>query len=218
MDIRNISQENINKNIEYQKQNMTKQDLEDANIGLSSVDKNNDGKTSGIEMYKSWSATCSRIFEGNSIFQQRGEEISVQIGEIYSRYAGNDGYLDEYEYNAALQSEEMGTLLQEYWEMKDIVEAQNGEDVLGLGWYDSNCDGDVSSVEVYKVKSELYSKIYEDDKEKSQKADAIAQKQAEILRKYEGDDGVLSPEEYAEALKSSEYKKTISELQSLRLL
>lgn len=215
MNIGELSQENINKNIEYQKQNMTKQEVEDCNIGLSSVDKNNDGKTSGIEMYKKWSETCSSIFEGNSIFQQRGEEISVQIGELYSRYAGNDGYLDEYEYNAALQSDEMGVLLQEYWEMCDIVDAQNGEDVFGLGWYDSNCDGDVSSVEVYKKKTELYSKKYDDNKEKSQKADEIAQKQAEILRKFEGDDGVLSAEEYAEALRSSEYKRTISELQNL---
>lgn len=215
MNIKDISQDTIKNNIEYQKQNMTKKDVEECNIGLSFADYNNDGQTSGIEMYKDWSKTCSNVFEGNSAFQERGEEISIQIGEIYSRYAGDDGVLDAYEYNAALQSDEMSTLLKEYWDMMDIMDAQNGKEVLGLGWYDSNNDGNVSSVEVYKEKSELYSEIYANNKEKSKKAEEIAQKQAEILRKFEGDDGVLSAEEYTEAIKSSEYKKTISELQDL---
>lgn len=215
MNISNISKQTIEKNIEYQKQNMTEEDVKDCSIGLSYADKNNDGETSGVEMYKSWSKTCSNVFEGNDAFLERGEEISVQIGEIYSRYAGEDGVLDEYEYNAALQSDEMNTLLSEYWDMKNTMDAQNGEEVLGLGWYDSNNDGNVSSIDVYKEKTELYSDIFGDNKEKSQKADEIAQKQAEILNKYAGDDGVLNAEEYAQAVKSSEYRETIFDLQNL---
>ncbi len=214
MDVSKISQGTINGNIENAKKYMNEQDIADCNEGLSYVDQNGDGKTSAIEMYKNWSNTCNWLFEGNEAFQTRGEELSIQIGEIYARYAGEDGALDAYEYNAALQSDEMGVLLEQYWEMANIVEAKEN-DVRGLGWYDSNNDGKTSAVDVYKSKSDLYSKVFENNEESKVKAEDIAQRQAEILSKFAGDDGVLSSEEFAEAVDSLEYKKTVREYMDL---
>ena len=88
-------------------------------------------------------------------------------------------------------------------------------DVRGLGWYDSNNDGKTSAVDVYKSKSELYEKVFENNKESQKKAQDIAMKQAEILSKFAGDDGVLSSEEFAEAVDSLEYKKTVREYMDL---
>ena len=215
MDISKISQGTINGNIENAKKYMNEQDIADCNIGLGYVDKNEDGKTSAIEMYKNWSDTCASIFSGNEAFAARGEEIATQVGELYTRYAGKDGVLDAYEYNAGLQSDEMGVLLEQYWEMKNIVDAQNGEEVKGLGRYDSNYDGKTTSVDVYKSKSDLYEQVFAGNEKSKVKAEEIAQKQAEILSKFAGDDGVLSSEEFAEAVDSLEYKKTVREYMDL---
>ncbi len=215
MDVSKISQQTINKNIENAKKYMTEQDVEECNIGLGYADSNRDGSTTGIDMYKEWSSTCEFVFEGNEEFAARGEEISMEIGEIYSRYAGSDGKLDAYEYNAALQSDEMGVLIDEYWEMKNTIEAQNGEDVPGLNRYDSDNDGDVSTIELFKERSEINSRIFEDDEEKEAQVQEIVQKQAEIISKYAGDDGVISSEEYTQAVQSAEYQETLAKYKKL---
>ena len=68
-------------------------------------------------------------------------------------------------------------------------------------------DGKTSTIDVYKSKSNLYSNIFADNKENAAKAEEIAQQQSEILAKYAGEDGVLSSEEYSEAVQTSEYKR-----------
>ena len=219
MDISKISQSTINNNIKETKEWMDTTECgakakEQCEQGLFYADNNGDGKTTGIDMYKKWSETCNFAFQGNDAFLEKGEEIATSIGELYSRYAGEDGVLDAYEYDAALQSDEMGVLIEQYWEMNNIVRAEKGEDIA-LNWYDSNNDGDTSSVEVYKSKSDLYSNVFSDDKVKAKQADDIAQKQAEILSKYEGDDGKLSSEEFTQAVNSFEYKRTVAEYNKL---
>lgn len=214
MDVSKISQSTINNNIKKTKEWMDNSECgakakEQCKKGLFYSDNNQDGKTTGIDMYKDWSETCKFVFQGNDTFLKKGEEIATDIGEIYSRYAGDDGVLDEYEYDAALQSDEMGILLEQYWEMKNITEAQNGEEVVGLVWYDANYDEKVTATDVYKSKSNLYSNIFADNKENAAKAEEIAQQQSEILAKYAGEDGVLSSEEYSEAVQTSEYKQTL---------
>lgn len=209
MDVSQISQSTINNNIKNAKKYMSKQDVADCKEGLFYADNNQDGKTTGIDMYKEWSETCNSVFQGNDTFIKRGQELATDIGEIYSRYAGDDGVLDAYEYNAALQSDEMDVLLQQYWEMKNITDAQNGEEVLGLGWYDSNYDENVTATDVYKSKTDLYSKVFEENEDNTAKAEQIAQKQSEILAKFAGEDGVLSSDEFSEAVQTSEYKQTV---------
>ena len=110
----------------------------------------------------------------------------------------------------------MDVLIEQLWEMKALVEAENGEtDKNTLSHYDVNWNGDVSTIEIYKSKSDLYSKVFENNEESQKKAQDIAMKQAEILSKYAGDDGVLSSEEFAEAVDSLEYKKTVREYMDL---
>lgn len=216
MNIGKISQDSINENIQNMKRSMSEQDIEDCNIGLSNSDQNGDGYTSGIEIYKSFSKICSNLFSENEELQAHGEELSLQIGEIYSRYAGEDGMLDAYEYNAALQSDEMSVLLNEYWEMKDFAEASKGENAIGLLHHDINNDDKTSAVEIYQDKIDLYSKVFEDDEKKQKEAEEIALTQSEILSKYAGSDGVLNQEEYSRALRSEAYGKTMTQYLELK--
>jgi hypothetical protein len=219
MGIGNISQNTIKQNIDNAKKFMSQQDVNECKIGLNGADANGDGKASGVEMYKSWSETCKDVFAGNDAFLKRGEEIAIAQGEIYSMYAGEDGVLDEYEYNAALQSEEMGVLVDEYWDMKNEMEAMNGEkEINGLDSYDiffGNNDGKVSSSEIANQKSELYAKKFEDSKLINKFTQKVIEQQEEILKKFEGDDGHLSTEEFTEAVQSYEYQETLNKMNAL---
>lgn len=211
----NVSNEQIALRIMQNKQWMTetpegKEWAEGCKEGLAMKDYNGDGQTSAIEMYKDISDTYSFIFEGNDEFSARAQEIALAQGEIYSKYAGDDGILDEYEYNAALQSDENGALLDQYWEMKDAWEAMQGNnEIKGLFRNDINNDKQVGAIEIYQNKVDLYSEVFKDDSEKLEMAKQIALTQAEILSKYAGDDGVLSSEEYANALRSESYGLTM---------
>ena len=220
MDVSKISQSYIDGRVEQYRNNMDEQTVEECNVGLFYADQNGngDGQVSGIEMYKSWSETCAFVFEGHEAYAARGEEIAIAQGELYSRYAGEDGVLDAYEYNAALQSDEMGVLIAEYWEMKNEVEALNGEtDIKGLSRYDSdgNRDGQTSAVEIYKSKAELNEQKYGDNPDIQAKADEISMRQAEILNKFAGEDGVLTSKEYAAGVQSDEYQETMREYSAL---
>ena len=219
MGIGNISQNTIKQNIDNAKKFMSQQDVNECKIGLNGADANGDGKTSGIEMYKNWSETCENVFAGNDAFLKRGEEIAIAQGEIYSMYAGEDGVLDEYEYNAALQSEEMNVLIDEYWDMKNEMEAMNGEkEINGLDSYDifsGNHDGNISANEIANQKSELYAKKFEDSKLINKFAQKVIEQQEKILKKFEGDDGHLSTEEFTEAVQSYEYQETLNKMNAL---
>ena len=219
MDIGKISQNTINQNIQIQKQYMTDEMKEDCLFGLNNADFNGDGVTTGDEMEQSWLNVCAYEFEGNEAFLKRGEELAAKQGEIYSMYAGDDGVLDVYEYNAALQSEEMGVFIDEYNSMRIEMDAMNGEEeISGLANFDrwgGNEDGKVSASEITDSKLNTYSKLYEDSNFATKLSSKIIKQQEEILKKFEGDDGHLSSAEYSEAVNSDEYQKTMDKLNLL---
>ena len=105
---------------------MTESDVEACKEGLKNADKNGDGRTSGVEMYKNWSDTCASVFAGNEEFLRRGEEIAIAQGELYLRYAGNDGILSQEEYIQALRSETFGTSMEEYTAIKQHLKSAMG--------------------------------------------------------------------------------------------
>ncbi len=180
--------------------------VDGAREALKQWDYNKDGATSVDEMAQSISNTYSNVFEGNDALSELAQQIADSQGEIYTRYAGKDGILDEYEYSEALNSDENNVLLDQYWELKDTQEALKGEtDLQGLQRYDLNGDGKINPLEVYQKKSELYSKLYEGDEKKIREAKKIALDQAIMLNKYAREDGNISTEKYAEALRSESY-------------
>ena len=218
MDIGKISQSTINQNIQNQKQYMTDGMREEIQYAFQHKDKDGDGNVTGKDLYQSWSNTCKNVFAGNDAFLKRGEELSAKQGEIYSMYAGEDGVLDEYEYNAALQSDEMGVLIDEYWAMKNEMEAMNGEtEILGLPSYDTegNRDGKVSASEITESKTNMFAKLYEESKIAQGSSKIFLKQQEEILKKFEGDDGHLSTEEFTQAVQSYEYQETLDKLNAL---
>ncbi|MCD7879490.1 MAG: hypothetical protein LUG16_06115 [Candidatus Gastranaerophilales bacterium] len=132
--------------------------IDAAKEGLALRDENGDGQTSAIEMYKDISNVYSSVFRGNEEYSQRAQELALAQGEVYAKYAGDDGILDEYEYAEALNSDENNALLEQYWELKDSMEAQNGEEeIIGLSRHDTNNDGQTSVIEMFKDKIDLYS-------------------------------------------------------------
>ena len=218
MDISKISQSTINQNIQNSKMFLRAEDIDVCNEALSFIDKDGNG-TSGAEMAQSWKETCNSVFAGNDAFLKRGEELSEKQGEIYAMYAGDDGVLDAYEYDAALQSDEMGVLIDEYWAMKNEMEAMNGEeDIVGLASYDSvsgDNDGKVSAEEITEAKTNMFAKLYEESKIAQGISKIFLEKQEKILKKFEGDDGHLSSEEYSQAVQSYEYQATLDKLNTL---
>ncbi len=180
--------------------------LDEAREALKQWDYNKDGSTSAEEMSKNISTTFSNVFAGNDALSELAQQISDKQGELYTKYAGEDGILDEYEYLEALNSDDNGVLLDQYWELKDTQEALQGEtDLKGLQRYDLNGDGKVNPLEVYQKKVDLYSKLYESDPVKQREAKKIALDQAIMLNKYARTDGNISSEKYAEALRSESY-------------
>lgn len=180
--------------------------VDGAREALKQWDYNEDGATSVDEMAQSISNTYSNVFEGNEPLSELAQQIADSQSEIYTRYAGKDGILDEYEYAEALNSDENNILLEQYWELQDTQDALKGEtDFPGLERYDLNGDGKINPLEVYQKKSELYSKLYEGDEKKIREAKKIALDQAIMLNKYAREDGNISPKKYAEALRSEAY-------------
>ena len=216
-----ISQSYIDKRIEEERQWQQntaagRKTAKECTIGLGYCDYNKDGKTSAIEMYRDIKDTFASVFAGNEKFSAEAEKIALAQGELYAKYAGEDGILDEAEYNACLQSKENSALLEQYWELADAMEAMKGEETRGLSRYDVNGDDNVSPIEIYKNKADLYNNVFNDNKEAEERAKNIALTQSEILSKYAGNDGVLSEEEYAEALRSEAYGKTMEEYLELK--
>lgn len=180
--------------------------IDEARDALKQWDYNKDGATSAEEIAKSISDIDSHVFEGNEPLSELAQQIADSQSEIYTRYAGKDGILDEYEYSEALNSDENNVLLEQYWELQDTQDALKGEtDFPGLERYDLNGDGKINPLEVYQKKTELYSKLYEGDEKKIREAKKIALDQAIMLNKYAREDGNISPEKYAEALRSEAY-------------
>lgn len=218
----NISQTSIDRNVANTKKwakdtQEGKEYCNGAKDALKQWDYNKDGKTSANEMYQDISKTYASVFRGNDEFSKRAQEIASQQAEIYAKYAGDDGVLDEFEYTAALNSSENNALLDEYWMLKDSMEAMQGEnDIKGLSHLDENNDKKTSIIEIFKDKLDIFSKIFQGDAETEQKATKIALDQSFILSKYAGDDGVLSQEEYQQALRSEGYGKTMSEYLDLK--
>ena len=217
MDVSKISQQQINANIADAKKRLAGHE-DGWNEALAQWDYNGDGQTSAIEMYENESSVFASVFEGHPEYAERAEQLALQRGELYLKYAGDDGIMDAYEYAAALGSEEDDVILAEYWEMKNEVEALNGEtDIKGLSRYDSdgNRDGQTSAVEIYKSKAELNEQKYGDNPDIQAKADEISMRQAEILNKFAGEDGVLTSKEYAAGVQSDEYQETMREYSAL---
>ena len=189
---------------------MSDSEVESCKESLSYGDYNNDGETSAIEMYQSHASTYANVFEGNEELSARAQEIALQQGEIYAAYAGDDGILDEYEYNAALQSEENSALLDQYWELKDYYKSTQGT-YDSFNRYAQDEDGEVSPYEFLQNKLHNYKYIFGDNKESRNEAIINALKQTQILMEYAGEDGVLDQEEYTQALRSDEYAETMSD-------
>ncbi len=211
-----------NLNISHQQtiQNFGKDYVEGAKGALTQWDYDGDGSTSAVEMYKSMSTTYANVFAGNDEYSEEAQKIALARGELYAKYAGDDGVLDEYEYVEALNSDENNELLDQYWALKNAMEALEGEtDIIGLTRYDSNNDGQTTIDEISQSMSALYSKVFEGDEEKTEEALSLAEFQSEILSSYdENSDGILSSEEYANALKSDEYQGTIEQYLELKNL
>ena len=102
--------------------------------GLQSRDFDGDGKTSAKEMGADFNRSTATIFKNaNRGYQAVASALSQRAGSIFSQYAGGDGILDEYEYSAALNSDEYDAMITKYNELQNSVSGEyEVEDDIGL--------------------------------------------------------------------------------------
>ncbi|MBQ3642908.1 hypothetical protein II906_13435, partial [bacterium] len=86
---------------------------------LKQWDYDGDGKTSVDEINKNTVDIYNHVFKGDSEKTAKAQEIAKQQKDVYAKYAGDDGVLSASEYWTALQSEENGKLLDQYWDMRN---------------------------------------------------------------------------------------------------
>ncbi len=211
----NISSSKVNENIakekEWAKTPHGKEYIDEAGEALKQWDYNEDGHTSALEMYNNSSSIYKSVFAGNETFSKRAEDIAQKQYELYDKYAGEDGVLDAFEYSAALNSDENNELLNEYWEMCDVIEAQEGKNVDVLK-YDRDNDGQTNIVEFIQEKLDNFKEIFKSgNSDLKNKALDVVFNQAEIMSKYAGSDGILSAEEYQKALNNESFGASMEE-------
>ena len=217
----NISNETIENNVAQMRSMMEsspkgQQIKEDCRVGLSYKDADGDGKVTVEEFSQYDNDLMDSIFSGNDEYAAKAKEIATAQNELYARYAGEDGILDEAEYNACLQSKENGALLEQYWELRDANDAQNGDNVVGLGRHDNNRDGNVTSGEMLQDDLQRNETLFGDNLSAYKAANDFSIAKAQIFEQYAGDDGILDSTEYTDALKSDEYKKALAEYNQIR--
>lgn len=218
----NVSNETITNNIEQMRNqmSMSKPEVQEYNEGcrafLSSVDKDQNGQATVDEMTENITNMYTSLFSDNEALSGKAQELAAAESELYARYAGEDGVLDEFEYSACLQSQEHRALSEQYWELRDANDAQNGDEVRGLGRHDSNNDGNATSGEMLKDDLNRNETLFGDNLSAYQAANEFSMAKAQIFSQYAGDDGILDASEYKEALKSDEYKKALAEYNQLR--
>lgn len=86
----------------------------------------------------------------------------------------------------------------------------------GLMLRDSNGDGQVSAIEMYKDTAEGWGSIFEGHEKFSERAEELNIAQGEIYAQYAGSDGVLDKFEFVEALNSDEMDVLLRELWEMK--
>ena len=119
--------ETIRKNIENAKTTLNApegQEYKNACIqGLQMRDSNNDGVTTSKEMSTNFNKLTQSIFKNASFSSKfQASALSVKAGSIFEAYAGDDGVLDEYEYSAAINSDEYNEMITKYNELQDELD------------------------------------------------------------------------------------------------
>lgn len=192
--------------------------IKGAKDSLKQWDFNKDGKTSAIEMYKDTSDLYSNVFDGNDELLQKADGLALKQGEIYDKYAGEDGILDEYEYSEALNSDEYGKTLDEYWEMN----AQNkfGQEYLDsmqsyTSGQDIDGDGKTTAEDMYQSRMDLHNDLFSHDPELMAEGQELAEKYKQAWQLYANSDGNIEGYNAALALNSDTFKELDAEYAKL---
>jgi len=192
--------------------------VEGAKDALEQWDFNKDGKTSSIEMHKELSDSYSNIFKGNDELLQKANGLALKQGEIYDKYAGEDGILDEYEYSEALNSDEYAKTLDEYQEMQ----AQNkfGQEYIDsmqsyTSGQDIDGDGKTTAEDMYQSRINLHNDLFSHDPELMAKGQELAEKYKQAWQLYSNSDGSIEGYNAALALNSDTFKKLDEEYATL---
>ncbi len=190
----------------------------DANFG------NGDGRLQANEL----ALDMTSLFLKDSKLAQRGIELYKKVESLAQRYAFEDGTICPAAKADLINSQEWNDILTEYKGLDDeqtYFQSFRGTDVQyskERGYYNQgkealqridemfgNSDGRVTIDEYFQNSWSLYKDLFKDNPAKMIKSYFIAARQAQIMTKYAGPDGVLMPGEYGKGLNSEEYGKTL---------
>lgn len=179
-----IDQSIIDSNIQNAKQWMTThpkggQEIQECALGLHNTDYNRDGKTTAQELGQSWQSTLDYLFGNIPEYSEKISYLNSEIQSIFEQYAGEDGIFDVFEYEAAIQSEEYGSLVDEYWALRDELGiGRTQENTSTAATQETSEDGTDSLFDYY-------------NKKKGEYIDEIISYSSEVLDEYVGANGVI---------------------------
>lgn len=116
--------------------------------GLKMRDADGDGKTTSQEMGLDNHHLTGVIFkDADTTTRIQATLLTDQQNSIFDKYAGDDGVLDEYEYAAAINSDEYGAILEKYNKLQESVNGdfEVEDDPIAETGVDTEADSDSSS-------------------------------------------------------------------------
>lgn len=172
-------------------------------------DANKDGKTSVQEFAAHNVSLTDAVFSDNEELNQEARSILTFQMELYEAYAGDDGILSAEEYDACLQSEENGVLLDSWHDLKNQNAALHENlSEINLERYDLNNDGKTSAKEIYKAKLQNAEAIYGKNSAKYKEIKAEAKAEYKILKKGAEDKKDITAFDYANSIIAADVAKS----------
>lgn len=186
---------------------------------------NGDGKLQANELAASMTNFGS--YNENPEYSSRISTLNRKFESLSKKYTNSEGAITAGSKAELINSKEWSELLVEYHSLRDEMTYMNqfkdNENSEGIKDYyndgkealqridlnHGNGDGKVTTKEYFKNSWSLYKNLFKDDPIKLFQAYFIALKQASIMSKYTGPDGVLMSSGYIEGLNSEEYGKTL---------
>lgn len=186
---------------------------------------NNDGKLQPKEMYQESVELSKTIFGENEQILEKALNINAKGLELSNIYAGADGVISAEEKAEMINSKEWRSSMEVY---RSLYKEADCSKNYGAKYYndgvkalkdldktEGNGDGKVTAKEFGAKIMNLYNALFRADTVKLEKSKEIAKSQEEIVAKYAGDDGILSPAEHIGAINSEEYGKTLKNYNTL---
>ncbi len=179
---------------------------------------NGDGKLSAAEFQASFTSLNASVFANNDSIKSYADDLVNSNKSLFEAYAGDDGVLDANEKANLLNSNEYNKFITQWRQLSNEMEQQNNDTQTFLDSVDrfGNNDGKATVEEYLEHELLVYENVFKNNKDLLESAKEIAYESYEQMKKYAGDDGIISIKESMNHLDSEEYGKSLDKYWQLR--